>query len=188
MAVLSPSPPATDVGDQADTDDHRRKRPVAYNRGVGSTDPDRPLRLVPSDTEPAMPSRAPGQRLGLSWLDKRATTALVDGDATELAELVELTRGCAEALSGEDANGARRRLLSREIAIAKATLDVLTSSIGDRVRAGDERGALLADRLATSAARRLAILAAEHRATCAAEKRQAVVAIGHADVVHVEAE
>lgn len=75
--------------------------------------------------------------------------------ATELAELVELVRGCAEALAGEDANGARRRLLSREIAIAKTTLDLLTASIGDRVRAGDERGALLADRLATSAAKRL---------------------------------
>ncbi len=62
------------------------------------------------------------------------------------------------------------------------------ASIGDRVRAGDERGALLADRVATSATRRLAILVAEHRATCAAEKRQAIVAIGHADVVHVEAE
>jgi hypothetical protein len=186
MAVLSPSPPATDGGDQADTD-HRRKRPVAYNISMGSTD-DRPLRLVPQETEPAIPSRAPGQRLGLSWLDRQATTALVESDATELAELVELARGCAEALAGEDANGARRRLLSREIAIAKTTLDLLTSSIGDRVRVGDERGALLADRLATSAARRLAILAAEHRATCVGEKRQAVVAIGHADVVLVEAE
>lgn len=161
-------------------------RPLPYNRGVGSTDPDLPLRIVAPSEELAAPSRA--RRLGLSWLDKQATTALVEGDATELAELVELARGCAEALAGDDANAARQRLLSREIAIAKATLDVLTSSIGDRVRAGDERGALLADRLATSAARRLALLAAEHRATCAAERRQAVVAIGHADVVHVEAE
>lgn len=155
---------------------------------MGSTDPDRPLHLVPPETEPALLSRAPGQRLGLSWLDRQAITSLVEGDVSDLAELVELARGCAEALAGEDANGARRRLLSREIAIAKTTLDLLTSSIGDRVRTGDERGALLADRLATSAARRLAILAAEHRATCVAEKRQAVVAIGHADVVHVEAE
>jgi hypothetical protein len=105
----------------------------------------------PAETDPAAPSRAPEQRLGLTWLDKQAATALVDGDATELAELVELARGCAEALAGEDANGARRRLLAREIAMAKATLDLLTASIGDRVRAGDERGALLADRLATSA-------------------------------------
>ncbi|HEX2692249.1 MAG TPA: hypothetical protein VHN14_36820 [Kofleriaceae bacterium] len=106
---------------------------------MGSTVPDRPLSLVPPDVEPAIPSRAPAQRLRLSWLDKQATTALVEGDATELAALVELVRGCAEALSGEDANGARRRLLAREIAIAKATLDVLTASIGDRGRAGDER-------------------------------------------------
>jgi hypothetical protein len=146
------------------------------------------LRLVANDVNGNRPACAePPRRLGLSWLDKQATTALVD-DATELAELVELARGCAEALAGEDANGARRRLLSREIAIAKTTLGILTTAIGNRVRAGDERGALLADRLATSAARRLAILAAEHRAACAAERRQAVVAIGHADVVHVEAE
>ena len=165
------------------------KRSRAYNFGTTSMEHQPDLRLVANDANGTGPACAePPQRLGLSWLDKQATTALVEGDATELAELVELARGCAEALAGEDANGARRRLLSREIAIAKATLDVLTSSIGDRVRAGDERGALLADRLATSAARRLAILAAEHRATCAAEKRQAVVAIGHADVVHVEAE
>jgi len=150
--------------------------------------PDRPLHLVSQETEPAALARAPGQRLGLSLLDKQATTALVEGDATDLAELVELARGCAEALAGEDPNGAQRRLLAREIAIAKVTLDLRTSSIGDRIRAGDERGALLADRLATSAARRLAILAAEHRATCVAEKRQAVVAIGHAEHVTVEAE
>ena len=161
--------------------------PGAYNSHQGTVESRHDLRLVREGPAPA-PSRAPGQRLGLSWLDKQATTALVEGDATDLAELVELVCGCAEALAGDDANAARRRLLAREIAIAKATLDVLTSSIGDRVRAGDERGALLADRLATSAARRLAILAAEHRATCAAEKWQAVVAIGHADVVHVEAE
>jgi hypothetical protein len=144
------------------------------------------LRLVHDES---FPTPAPRPReLALSWVDRMAATALVDGSSSELAALLELARGCAEALAGEDANGARRRLLAREIAIAKTTLDLLTASIGDRVRAGDERGALLADRLATSAARRLAILAAEHRATCAAEKRQAVVAIGHADVVHVEAE
>jgi len=147
------------------------------------------LRLVANNANGTRSARAEPQRyLGLSWLDKQATTGLVDGDVTDLAELVELARGCAESLVGDDANGARRRLLAREIAIAKATHDLLTSSIGDRVRAGDERGALLADRLATSATRRLVILAAEHRATCATEKRQAVVAIGHADVVHVEAE
>lgn len=147
------------------------------------------LRLVANDANGTRPAHAePPRRLGLSWLDKQAITALIEGDPSDLSELVELARGCAEALAGDDANAARRRLLAREIAIAKATLDVLTASIGDRVRAGDERGALLADRLATSAARRLAILAAEHRATCAAEKWQAVVAIGHADVVHVEAE
>ncbi|HET9627200.1 MAG TPA: hypothetical protein VFP84_37830 [Kofleriaceae bacterium] len=155
---------------------------------MGSTDADSAQRLTPSKDESRLLARAPDRRLGLSWLDKQAAVALAEGDPVALAELVELARGCAEALAGEDANEARRRLLSRELAIAKATLDLLTSSIGDRVRAGDARGALLADRLATSAARRLAILAAEHRATCTPERRLAVVAIGHADVVHVEAE
>jgi hypothetical protein len=159
-----------------------------YNYSVPSTEHEHALRLVANESTDDAASRARKPRLGLSWLDRQAITALVEGDATELSELVELARGCAEALAGEDANEARRRLLAREIAITKSTLDLLTASIGDRVRAGDERGALLADRLATSAARRLAILTAEHRATCVAEKRQAVIAIGHADVVHVEAE
>lgn len=60
----------------------------------------------------------PPRRLGLSWLDRQTTIALIEGDATEMAEGLELARGCAEALAGEDANGARRRLLAREIAIA----------------------------------------------------------------------
>jgi len=82
-------------------------------------------------------------------------------------------------------HGSSYRVRSRS---PRSRSTLLTASIGARIWAGDERGALLADRLATSAARRLAILVTEHRATFVAEKRMTVVAIGHPDVVHVESE
>lgn len=137
------------------------------------------LQLVTSETvATATPPRArPTPQLGLSWLDKLAATACADG---ETAGLVELVRASAEALCGDAPDAARARLLAREIAIAKATLDLLVAGLGERLARGDERGALLLDRLATGAARRLALLTGAHT-------RAAVVAVAHADVVHVEA-
>lgn len=116
-------------------------------------------------------------RLELSWLDKLAATACADGEATPLVELV---RASAESLSGVDPGAARARLLAREIAIAKATLDLLVAAMGERLGRGDERGAILLDRLATGAAKRLALLTSAH-------SRATIVAVAHADVVHVEA-
>ena len=60
------------------------------------------------------------------------------------------------------------------------TVDLLVTIAGERSRAGDTSGALLADRLATGATRRLVLLLG------AAEKRTAAVAIENA-IVHVEA-
>jgi hypothetical protein len=117
-----------------------------------------------------------------------AATALVEGSSSELAGFLELVRSCAESLVGEDAMGARQRLIARELAVAKFTLDAMTASIGDRMRANDTTGALLADKLATSAARRLAILAEALRPEKASGRRGAIIAIGHAEHVTVEAE
>jgi hypothetical protein len=136
------------------------------------------LQLVTPESVPAgSASRAGRARLELSWLDRLAASACADG---ETAALVELVRTSAESLSGDDPSAARSRLLAREIAIAKATLDLLVAGMGERLGRGDERGALLLDRLATGAAKRLALLAGAHA-------RAAVVAVAHADVVHVEA-
>jgi hypothetical protein len=144
--------------------------------------------LVREESVSTPASRAREPRLALTWLDRLAATALVEGSPSELVDFLELVRGCAESLAGEDAVGARQRLLSREIAIAKATLDATTAAIGQRARANDASGALLADKLATSAAKRLAMLLDAHRAETTAKRRGAVVAIGHAEHVTVEAE
>jgi hypothetical protein len=137
------------------------------------------LQVVTSETIPAKSAsrveRPP--RLALSWLDRLAASACADG---ETAALIELVRASAESLSGDDPAGARARLLAREIAIAKATLDLLVAGMGDRLGRGDERGVILLDRLATGAAKRLALLTSAH-------SRATVVAVAHADVVHVEA-
>jgi hypothetical protein len=146
------------------------------------------LRLVRDEADAAPVSHAREARLGLTWLDKLAASAFVEGSPAELADLLELVRGCADSLASEDATDARQRLLAREIAIAKTTLDAMTTAIGHRVRANDASGALLADRLATSAARRLALLVEAHRADTLVEKRCAVVAIGHAEHVTIDAE
>jgi hypothetical protein len=137
------------------------------------------LQLVTPDTVPAGSVSRVGRprRLELSWLDRLAASACADGDTVALVELV---RASAESLSGDDASAARARLLAREIAIAKATLDLLVAGMGERLGRGDERGALLLDRLATGAAKRLALLTGAH-------SRTPVVAVAHADVVHVEA-
>lgn len=137
------------------------------------------LQLVTPGTVPTGSASRAGRppRVELSWLDRLAATACADGEATALVELV---RASAESLSGDDPSAARSRLLAREIAIAKATLDLLVASMGERLGRGDERGAILLDRLATGAAKRLALLVGAHA-------RATVVAVAHADVVHVEA-
>jgi len=146
------------------------------------------LRLVRDEPSAEPASRPRESRLGLTWLDRMAATSLVEGTPDELHEFVELVRSCAESLAGEDGPGARRRLLSREIAIAKVSLDATTAAIGERMRANDTAGATLADKLATSAAKRLALLMDAHRADAAAQRRTAVVAIGHAEHVTIDAE
>jgi hypothetical protein len=132
---------------------------------------------VPASSEPA--------RAGLTWLAEMATTTLVDGDA---GELVTLARAAFDGLAAADVQQrdvARARLLAQQIVIADASLALLTAIIGEQAHGGDERSAILADRLATGAARRLQILCAEHRASCMAERQPTVVAVGHADSVRI---
>jgi hypothetical protein len=69
-------------------------------------------------------------------------------------------------------------MLARHLALAASTANLLVALIGERARDGDTAGALLADRLASSATRRLATLLG------AAERRASAVAIQNA-IVHV---
>lgn len=135
--------------------------------------------------DPAGRARATA-RLGMTSIERFSATAMIsEGDEQQLAEIRELVRATADALASEDREGARLRLLARELALQKNALDLLTAQVGIRLQAGDEHGALVADRLATSAAKRLALLAAEHRASCAFERR-AIVAIANVGVVNIE--
>lgn len=145
------------------------------------------LRLLRDESDVMPVARAREPSLALSWMDRMAASALLDATDSELTGFLELVRGCADSLAREDSTSSRRRLLAREIAIAKATLDATTAMIGQRARLDDVRGAVLADKLATSAARRLAILLESHRAETAIA-RGATVAIGHAEHVTVAAE
>src|ERR1700733_809303 len=126
-------------------------------------------------------------RLGLTALDQLAASALI-ADKTP-AVLLELVRSCAESLAHDDSrerDAARVRLLSREIAIQKISLDLITHMLAKRIDASDERGALVMNKLANGFARRLQILCAEHRASSVAERQPNIVAIGHADHVRIE--
>ena len=145
-----------------------------------------PPKSTSHDVDEPAPARASPARIALNWLERLSATAMLgDAEQRDLNDVRELARACAEALAGDDRDAARTRLLAREVALQKVQLDMLTTQIGIRVQAGDDRGALVADRLATSAAKRLALLVAEHRASCALERRT-IVAIQHAGIVNVE--
>jgi hypothetical protein len=132
------------------------------------------------DDSPAHPTTS--QRLGLSSLDHIAAAAFFEGNKEQFFELV---RGCAESLVGDDKEEARQRLLAREIAIEKCGRDLLLAAVGDSAREGNEKAAVLLDKLTTSSTRRLTWLLAEHRAACSSNTRPTLVAIGHADFVGV---
>lgn len=147
------------------------------------------LRVVTQDELQAPPvahAELQARTVGLSWLDSMSACAFADG---ETAQLLDLIRDSAQALATDDS--AARRLWAREVALAKAAVDLLVVSLGERIRADDGRGALLLDRgtllldrLATNATRRLVLLMGANPAA----RRPAMVAVGHADVVNIETE
>jgi hypothetical protein len=137
--------------------------------------PDHPLCGNSPELDAPTPSRARQPRLGLTWLDELHAAAFVSADGGDTAHLLEVIKDAATALALEGA-AARERLLARHTALAAATVDLLVAAAGARAQAGDAAGALLADRLATSATRRLALLLG------AAEKTGIAVAIQNAIV------
>ena len=143
-----------------------------------------PVRALDGATvEPPGP---PPQRVGLSPLDRLAASAFANGDRASVDALLALVRDGVEVLVGPDADGARFRLLAREIQAAKVALDLLTASVGDRVKSGDLQGARALDKLAIGAARRLVVLLEQHRHESAARAgRSPVVAVGVAQQILV---
>lgn len=126
------------------------------------------------------------QRLGLSDADLVAATGVTGGLPDELiAPMLEAIKSVASALADEsDRDAARIRLVSRQIALSKAQLDVLVAQIGECMRAGDHAGARRADALANSAMKRMSLMLAEHRAACQST-RPTFVAVANAGVVKV---
>jgi len=131
-----------------------------------------------------LPDERSAVELGLSWLDQLATTALIDG---RQLDLIALVRGSATSLAGPGGEEARLQLLSRAIAKCQTNWDLLNAGCGQQLRAGKLREAELLDRMALNATKRLTMLLAEHRAATTKAGRTAVIAVAHADAVHVEA-
>lgn len=120
-------------------------------------------------------------RVGLSALDRAATTAFASGDAREL---VEEARALAEALCGTDADAARTRMLARAMAACRTQQRVLEVILGERVAKRDEEGALLVSKVLDGVVRRLATLSKAAASEAALRQRPSVF-VGRADVVNV---
>jgi hypothetical protein len=121
----------------------------------------------------------PRARIGLVSLERLGSELLFDGTAG--GEIREWLVDMATVLAGNDANGARIRLLARSLASARAQVAVLEAMVAERVAERDPAGLALVDRALTNASRRLVTLIAEHRRTHAPE-RPVVVAVEHAHV------
>lgn len=137
---------------------------------------DHRLRVVPQEDaeEEPLAHEEKHKALGMTWLNELAAGAFVEGDK---AALLALVKESARSLGGEAGPDAHARMLARETAIAAAAVDILTASLGERLRAKDLRGALVVDRLLTSATKRFAALFTAHSA------RPTVLAIGHSVTV-----
>ncbi|HEX2571537.1 MAG TPA: hypothetical protein VH877_18395 [Polyangia bacterium] len=88
------------------------------------------LRIVEDGQHPAPASETPRARLGLTWLDRLPLDALVSGDATRLVEEV---RASAEALTGDDADAARLRAISRLVSATRAQVVLLETMLAERL-------------------------------------------------------
>lgn len=126
----------------------------------------------------------PLPRVRLAQFEQQAIDGLVEGDATELHAWL---RDRATALSGPDRDQVRLRMLSRAVATASAKATLLETLMDERLRAGDERGALLVNRLLDSAVKRLDILVERHRLWDPSRSRTQVVAVQNAGKVIVQA-
>lgn len=137
---------------------------------------------------PASAARAT-PRIGLALTDLVASTAVAAMLPEEQwSQLLDEIKDLASVLASpvrEEADAARLRLISRELAVAKMHQDLLIAEIAERLRHGDYAGARHVDALASSAAKRLNTLLVEHRLTCASA-RQGIVAIANAGIVKIE--
>jgi hypothetical protein len=137
------------------------------------------LRLLERDDHAAVArneERTP--KLALTWLDIRALIGLVGDDPKPLVDWVTAS---ASSMIGDDKVNARERLLARAVAGERAKMLLYQALLDEKLAAGEERAALLVDKVLTSATRRLTQLLAEMR-HCSTARSQ-VVAVGHAEQI-----
>lgn len=124
-------------------------------------------------------------RVGLSWLDVQALPATADEDSREALE--EHTKGQAQALYSEDADGCRGRVVCRLLAVETTLLRYLQGLLTDAIADGRMDAAGRIDRLVASSQKRVIGLIDQHRKE---HRRGAeyptMVMIGHADVVGIK--
>jgi len=143
------------------------------------------LALVAShDNASVESSRAreePPRCVALSDLERKPL-ALLHDDANEMIAVVTST---TNALIGPDRVAARIVLLGKLIATEQARQLALAAFLDERLLAKDTRGVRMIDRALTNSIRRLTMLSREHTASCAVGRRDVVVAVAHADSIHV---
>jgi hypothetical protein len=120
--------------------------------------------------------------VGLPVLDQVAITSFVIGDAGQF--VVEHARGLAEALAGLDGNGARRRTISRAMAVTRSQMDLLDAAIGQALGQRDLEAVKALTKLADSMTRRLRMLLDEHRIELGRD-RPVQMFVAYADTVKV---
>ena len=126
------------------------------------------------------PSTAP--RIGLSKFDQLGLERLVVGDASAA---VEDARALAEALSRPDRDEVRLRTISRGVAVAKTTVDLLEALLMERLAKRDVEGVELTERVLRATTARLVKLLEAHRLESSQQRRVAVV-VTHADEIHID--
>jgi hypothetical protein len=125
-------------------------------------------------------SEAP-RSIGLSDLERKPL-ALLHDDAGEMLALVTST---SNALVGPDRVAARVEFLAKLIGTEHARLLALAAFLDERLMAKDIEGAAMIDRALTNCTKRIAMLVREHAASCTVGRRDVVVAVAHANSVHV---
>jgi hypothetical protein len=129
-------------------------------------------RPLPEPRSSAAPPRPP--RIGFSEFDQRAITALTSGDPNAL---LEHARGLAEALTGADASGCRRRTISRALAICRSQEEALEAILGEALGRRDFAAVAAIDKLLARLTKRLEMLLREHRLETQQQRPAVVVGI-----------
>lgn len=139
--------------------------------------------VAASERASPAPSRAHEleRSIPLGDLERKPLTLLHD-DTDEIVALAERT---ACALVGPSRVEARIEIVAKLLAEQYARHLALEAFLDERMLARDIEGVAMVDRALTNCTKRIAMLSREHAASCAVGRRDVVVAVAHADAIHV---